>query len=188
MRVVKAFTWLALSIAAACAPVPLMTATAQPAQAAPAATSTAGDYRLGSADKIRVLVFNEPTLSGEFSVGANGALSLPYIGDIAASGRTAIEVSSEIQAKLADGFLVNPRVSVEVLSFRPFYILGEVMKPGEYPYSNGLTVLNAGFTYRADKRKVHVKAAGGGGEVSKPLTSDMSVQPGDTIRIGERFF
>ena len=90
-------------------------------------------------------------------------------------------------------FLKDPRVSAEVLTFRPFYILGEVDKPGTYPYTSGLTVLNAvatagGFTYRADKRNVWIKHNGETSEVKGELTPSTTDAPGDTIRIGERFF
>jgi protein involved in polysaccharide export with SLBB domain len=165
-----------------------------PAAAAstPAAASVSADYKLGIADKVRIIVFDEPTLSGEFVVNANGSLSVPLIGDVPAAGRAVASVRDDIQTKFAAGYLRNPRVSMDVLNYRPFYILGEVNKPGEYPYSNGLTVLNAvaiaqGFTYRANKRKVMIKAAGGT-EVTKMLDASTPVAPGDTIRIGERYF
>ena len=155
-------------------------------------TETAGDYRLGTADKVRVIVYNEPTLSGEFTVSDNGTLSLPLIGDVPANGRSPREVASDIQAKLADGYLREPRVSLDVLTYRPFYILGEVTKPGEYAYSNGLTALNAvaraqGFTYRANKRKVYLKRAGESAEKEVNIDS-LELRPGDTLRIGERYF
>ncbi len=162
---------------------------------APAAAPAAADvsYRLGSADKVRVIVFNEPTLSGEFTVGDLGTLSLPLIGDVPARGRTTRELTDDITAKLADGYLTQPRVSLDVLTYRPFYILGEVTKPGEYPYSSGLTVMNAvaraeGFTYRANKKKIFIKRAGNPGEERVDLTPNLQVNPGDTIRVGERYF
>lgn len=166
-------------------------APARQVDAGPAA-ETSGDYRLGTADKVRVIVYNEPTLSGEFTVSDNGTLSLPLIGDVPANGRSPREVASDIQAKLADGYLREPRVSLDVLTYRPFYILGEVTKPGEYAYSNGLTALNAvaraqGFTYRANKRKVYLKRAGESAE--KEVNIDgLEIRPGDTLRIGERYF
>lgn len=186
------------SVATPEAPAALAAAPAAPPEAAAhgdtMSPSPAGqDYRLGVADKVRIIVFNEPTLSGEFYVNANGALSLPLIGSVPARGATPSEVATVIQTRLANGYLKNPQVSIDVLSFRPFYILGEVGKPGEYPYSSGLTVLEAvataqGFTYRANKRKVFIKHPGQAGAVEEKLTSDVAVQPGDTIRIGERHF
>jgi protein involved in polysaccharide export with SLBB domain len=167
---------------------------AREGQAQAAAVSSADqNYRFGIADKVRVIVFNEETLSGEFTVSDAGTLSLPLIGDVQASGRTPREVVKDIEAKLADGYLREPRVSMDVLTYRPFYILGEVSKPGEYAYSNGLTAINAiaraeGFTYRANKKKVWIRRAGQSEEESYKLGSDVRVYPGDTVRIGERFF
>lgn len=151
------------------------------------------EYRLGSGDKVRVIVFGEEALSGEFFVGGSGKVSFPLIGDIPAAGGTVTEFQAAIAAKLSEGYLKEPRVSAEVLNYRPFYILGEVNRPGEYPYTNSLTVMNAvataqGFTYRADTKKVYVKRANETKEQSYPLTSSTQVAPGDTIRIGERFF
>jgi polysaccharide export outer membrane protein len=173
------------------------TPTAPPAPAAVATVSADtvadSDYRLGVADRVRVIVYNEPTLSGEFSVNANGSVALPLIGDVPAINRTPRELSADITSKLSADYLRNPQVSIDVLTYRPFYILGEVNKPGEYQYSTGLTVLNAvaraeGYTYRADKRRVHIKRAGAPKEEAIPLDSATPVFPGDTVRIGERFF
>lgn len=158
-----------------------------------ASVAADGNYRLGVADKVRIIVFNEPSLSGEFAVGDNGTLSLPLIGDVKASGRTAREVVGDVEARLADGYLREPRVSLDVLTYRPFWILGEVSKPGEYAFASGLTVMNAvaraeGFTYRANKRKVFIKRSGESQEQAVKLTPDLQVYPGDTVRIGERYF
>lgn len=151
------------------------------------------EYRLGVADKVRVSVFGEEALTGEFTVGGNGKMSLPLIGETQASGLTIAEFQAEVAAALRNGFIREPRVSAEVLTYRPFYILGEVNTPGEYPYTNNLTVLNAvatagGFTYRADNRRVFIKRADADGEEEFPLTTTMRVAPGDTIRIRERLF
>ena len=165
---------------------------AEPALAAPA-VDFAPEYRLGSGDKIRVITFGEESLTGEFFVGGEGKVSLPLVGELPAAGKTAREFQTEVEDSLKQGYLKEPKVSVEVLTYRPFYILGEVMKPGEYPYTNHLTVLNAvataaGFTYRADTKKVFIKRANEGQERVYPLTTGTQVAPGDTIRIGERFF
>jgi polysaccharide biosynthesis/export protein len=159
-----------------------------------AAVATNAAYTLGAGDKLRITVFGEETLSGEYLVpGDVGDIAFPLIGNVHATGLTVDQLQREIVAKLRDGYLKEPHVSIEVLNYRPFYILGEVVKPGEYPYTNGLTVLNAvatanGFTYRADTRRVFIKRANAPTEVVYPLTTSTSVQPGDTIRIGERFF
>lgn len=168
------------------------TETATAAQSGPAPFQP-GDYVLGSGDKLRVIVYGEEALSGEFVVSGNGMLSMPLVGELQAAGRTVRDFQNAYEEKLRDGYLRDPRVSAEVLNFRPFYILGEVNKPGEYPYTSGLTVLNAiatagGFTYRAQMKKVFIRRAGEGEEKAYALSSGLSVAPGDTIRIAERFF
>lgn len=151
------------------------------------------EYRLGASDKVRVTVFGEASLTGEFLVGGNGKMSLPLLGEVQAAGLTISQFQDEIATALRQGYINEPRVSAEILTYRPFYILGEVKTPGEYPYSANLTVLNAvataaGFTYRADTRKVYIKRADALAEQEFALTTATQVAPGDTIRIGERFF
>jgi polysaccharide export outer membrane protein len=150
-------------------------------------------YTLGSGDKVRITVFGEPDLSGEFEVSGDGQLSLPLIGSVSADGKTLSTLGTDIQTKLMDGYLVDPKVSVEVLNYRPFYILGEVKEPGSYPFVNGMSVLNAvalggGFTYRADKDDILIIR--GGDESRKPekATPETIVLPGDIVRVEERFF
>lgn len=167
--------------------------TASSASTASAAVSSNLDYVLGVADRVRVTVYDEPALSGEYPVNTNGTVSMPLIGEVPAAGVAAGELRERIEKALASGFLTNPRVAIDVLTFRPFYILGEVTKAGEYPYSASLTVMNAvakagGFTYRANEKWVYIKHAGKQGEEKVRLTPDLLVQPGDTIRIAERFF
>ncbi|HVZ29394.1 MAG TPA: polysaccharide biosynthesis/export family protein [Asticcacaulis sp.] len=180
---------------------------AAPAQAAPTASSLskpaseAGgaaplyQYTLGSGDQIRVIIFGEPDLSGEkFFVSGEGKVSLPLIGEVSAIGLTATQLQDKIAtAFLNGGYLKNPRVNVEILTFRPFYILGEVSRPGEYPFSNGMTLERAvatasGYTYRADHKKVFIKHANDEKEVAVPLTSQVMIAPGDTVRVPERYF
>ncbi|OZB18797.1 MAG: polysaccharide biosynthesis protein [Hyphomonas sp. 34-62-18] len=150
-------------------------------------------YALGSSDQLRVTVFGHPTLSGEFEVDGTGAISMPLIGQVAALGLSTVDLENSIATKLADGYVLDPRVSVEVINYRPYYILGEVGRPGEYPYTSGLTVQNAvaaagGFSYRANKRVVFIKGKDDSEEVPYDLTASTVVKPGDTIRIGERIF
>ncbi|ESQ81439.1 hypothetical protein AEAC466_21475 [Asticcacaulis sp. AC466] len=164
-----------------------------PAAQAPATATGVYEYRLGSGDKIRMLVFGEEKLGGEFMIAGDGKVSLPLIGDMHAAGLTAAEFQANIVAAYKQGYLNDPKVNIEVLSFRPFYILGEVNRPGEYPYSNGITVVNAvalaqGFTYRANQKKVYIRHANEVREQQVPLTSSLQVAPGDTVRISERYF
>jgi polysaccharide export outer membrane protein len=153
----------------------------------------APEYKLGPGDKVKVTVYGEPTLSGEFLVSTAGKISFPMVGEIDANGLTTREITTKLAAKLADGYILNPQVSSEVMTYRPFYILGEVNKPGEYPYTSDLTVIKAvataqGFTYRANSRKFFIRHAGDVEEHEYPLGGNVYVQPGDTIRIIERHF
>lgn len=170
-------------------------APAAPAVAAPlpGAIDATRDYRLGAADKVRITVYGEETLTGEYSVSGSGVISFPLIGEVRAADRTLPQIREEIRSKLSDGYLRDPQVSAEVLTFRPFYILGEVNRPGQYPYTDGLTVPKAvatagGFTYRANQRKVFIKRGDHPAEEAHQLTPETMVAPGDIIRIGERFF
>jgi polysaccharide export outer membrane protein len=150
-------------------------------------------YRLGAGDRLRITVFGEADLTGEFVVNSAGAVAFPLVGDVAASGKTLPEFSAALTDALMPDYLRDANVAVEVLNYRPFYILGEVRTPGTYPYSANLTVVNAvataeGFTYRANKRVVFIKHADENQERRYRLTTTTPVQPGDTIRIAERIF
>ena len=151
------------------------------------------DYRLTSADKVRIAVFGEDALSGEFVVNAEGKVALPLIGEVQAAGLTVAQLQDAVAQALSQGYLNQPRVTAQVLTYRPIYILGEVNRPGEYPYVPDLTVLNVvataqGFTYRANTRRIFVRRAGSQSEEPQPLTADIRVSPGDTLRVGERYF
>lgn len=150
-------------------------------------------YQLGAGDKVRLTIYNEPQLSGEFSVSADGRVSLPLIGNVPVAGKTIDQASLAIRALFADGYLREPQVSMQVETYRPFFILGEVRSPGQYPYMAGLTALNAiataeGFTPRASKKTVLIRRFGEQYEQSYVLTPDLRIWPGDTIRLAERFF
>ncbi|TGX53508.1 polysaccharide export protein [Sphingomonas gei] len=151
-------------------------------------------YTLDSGDKIRVVVYGEQSLNGEYSVGPAGDVAFPLIGNLPAKGKSVAELQQAITAKLATGYILDPRVSVEVLSFRPFYILGEVNRPGQYPYATDLSVDQAvatagGYTYRASKSKIFIRHLGER-EVEYKLGKGkvVWVRPGDSIRVGERYF
>ncbi len=150
-------------------------------------------YKLGTGDRVRVIVFNETDLSGEFEVDSTGSVALPLIGNTSARGLTLREFETAIADALRDGYLKDPRVNVEVLNFRPFYIIGEVENGGEYDFVPEMTVLNAvalagGYTYRADDRRVFVTKAGTSTEVEHRMETGIKVLPGDIIRVPERFF
>lgn len=150
------------------------------------------EYRLGPGDQLRITVFNEEDLTGAFLVGSQGSIAYPLVGEVQAAGMTVPEFTAALQSAL-QAYVRQPNVSVEVANYRPFFILGEVQRPGTYPYSAGLTVLNAvatagGFTYRANRGRVFIRHANETTENSYPLTIATPVLPGDTIRITERLF
>lgn len=151
------------------------------------------EYRTGSGDKLRVTVFGHEDLSGEFQVDGSGYIAVPLIGNVEAGDRTAQELESAIVNKLKPDYLKNPRVSVEVLNYRPFYILGEVKNPGSYAYVNGMTVVNAvalsgGYTYRGREDEVLIIRANDPERKKQPASHDTIVLPGDVIEVPERFF
>lgn len=156
------------------------------------AYAQATDYRLGSGDKVKLTVYGEADLSGDFEIGGNGTLSLPLIGQVKAGSLTIPEFEQLLTLQLQTYFR-HPRVSVQVLNYRPFYIQGEVKNAGEYSYSNGLLVRDAiakagGYTYRASTSAVYIRRATEQEEKHYSLDAPVYVMPGDNIRIGERFF
>jgi protein involved in polysaccharide export with SLBB domain len=158
----------------------------------PASELSTSSYRLGSGDRVRVIIFRHEDLSGEFALDGAGNFAMPLIGEIQAYGLTTRELEQRIVDKLKEGYLVEPQVSVEVLSYRPFYILGEVKTPGSYQYVNGMTVLNGvalagGFSYRA-KQNDFLLQRGGSNTASRPVGGDTPILPGDIITVQERFF
>jgi polysaccharide export outer membrane protein len=154
---------------------------------------TATSYVLGPNDRVRVKVYGEPDITGEYEIDSNGQVSIPLAGRVRAEGLTTKQLERAITSALAKGIVRDPRVNVEVALFRPYYILGEVKKGGEYPYRLGLTVMDAvasagGFTYRANESKVYVQRAGASAEQVYSLDTPVPVFPGDNIRIPERWF
>lgn len=166
-------------------------------QAAPgkgAAPQAVAGYRLGSGDRVRITVYDQPELSGEYQVDGTGALAFPLVGQVQAGGLTAAGLEQALVSKLKPDYLKDPSISVEVLTYRPFYIIGEVRAPGSYPYVSGMTVINAvavagGFTYRARESSFYLSRADEDGERTKlTVTPDTPVQPGDVITVRERYF
>lgn len=151
------------------------------------------EYRLAAGDTIRVTVYGHEDLSGEFEVDGAGRISLPLIQDVIAENRTLQELEESITDKLSPDYVRQPKVSVEVLNYRPVYIIGEVNEPGGYPYVSGMTVINAvavagGFTYRARKSRISIVRESGNATVKLEASSDTRVMPGDVIEVSERFF
>jgi len=165
------------------------------AESSAAASVQSGEtaYRLGAGDKLRIITYGETSLTGDFNVNDVGQVSLPLIGSIKASGLTVSQLEAAITVALQNGYIRNPSVSVEVANNRPFYILGEVVRPGEYPFINGLTVTSAvatagGYTYRANTHRVFIRGVHDASEHVLTVTGDLRISPGDTIRVPERFF
>jgi len=150
-------------------------------------------YKLDTGDKLRVIVFGEMDLGGEYEVDGSGFVRLPLVGQIRAAGLAVNEFENGMKEALEKGYLRDARVSVEVINYRPFYILGQVNKPGEYPYVNGMTVLSAvalagGYTYRANETNVYIRRRGAEEQRVAPADQVTRVQPGDIITVRERFF
>lgn len=177
-----------LLIAAAFAVV--LAAFAQPANAE---TVDRQQYLLGPGDQIRLTVFGENDLSGEFKVGDDGTVALPLLGQISAKGQSPGQLEKLIADRLQPDYVRNPQVSVEVMTYRPFFIIGEVNRPGSYPYQSGMTALEAvalagGFTYRAKTEQVLIKRTVGNNAQENLLPIETAVMPGDVIKIRERYF
>lgn len=169
--------------------------TSVPASYIPVAPAAITDehYRLGTGDKLKITVYGEEDLSGEFLVDGSGQVQIPLVGQVKAATLTIHEFVAEVVKALQEGYLKDPKVSVEVLNYRPFYIIGEVNKPGEYPFESGLNVLGAialagGYTYRANDNEVYVRRAGHDNEEEVPASANTKVYPGDIIRVKERLF
>lgn len=150
-------------------------------------------YRLGADDKIKVTVFGEQDLSGEFVVNSDGQITLPLIGSVEVKDQTTTEVERLITSRLKGDYLKDPNVSIEVIQNRPFYILGEVRQPGSYDFVNGMSILKAvaiggGFTYRANRKSIDVMRGSDGPSEPEAMPPHSSVQPGDVIYVRERFF
>jgi protein involved in polysaccharide export with SLBB domain len=173
--------------------VPVQAAGVAGAAAAGAPLEDISGYKLGPGDALRVTVFRHEDLSGEFRLDGEGYFALPLVGEILGGGRTARQLENEIEVALkSGGYLVDPQVSIEVLNYRPFYIIGEVNSPGSFEYVNGMTVINAvalagGFTYRADQDDIIISRGGSTGPKIQARV-DTEVLPGDIIEVTERFF
>lgn len=168
--------------------------TALNAETPVAPVTTPGTYRLSPGDKLKVTVFNETDLTGEFQVNERGNVAFPLVGEVQAANSTPDEFRQRLTTRLRGKFVKNPRVSIEMTSYRPFNVLGEVRNAGQYPYRPGLTIQDAvalagGFTYRANTRTVYVRRADAGGEISVNTDGEkVPILPGDNIRVPERYF
>jgi len=158
--------------------------------AVPEARTTA--YQLGAGDKVRINVFGDESLSGEYSVDGNGRIALPLIGNVEAGGLDSSSLKARLENRIGE-YVRDPKVSVEVLTYRPFYIVGEIRRPGSYPYVDGMTVINAvaiagGFTYRARESEFYIRRQSESGATQLTAGQLNTVRPGDVIVVRERYF
>lgn len=177
---------------AAAAPLPAhpQAASQQPMQHAAPIPGSLSQYRLDAGDELRVIVFGQENLSGTFRVDDSGAITMPLLQPLGVRGLSTAQTKASIEQALSQTLLRNPNVSVEVSQFRPFFILGQVNSPGQYPFVSGMTVETAvaiagGYTYRANTSRARITRTAANefkAETSAP------VMPGDTIFIRERFF
>jgi polysaccharide export outer membrane protein len=182
------------------APAPVMAAPIAPApviapvaMAQPVMEEQDGTYTLDSGDKLRVVVFGQEGLSASYSVDTSGRITMPLIGSVQARGLTTAGLQQSIVTHLRQGFVREPHVAVEVEAYRPFFILGEVTLPGQYPYVPNMSVETAvaiagGYTPRAQKRRIEISRTVEGLTERKVVSPNYPVRPGDTVHIAERWF
>ncbi len=174
----------------AAAPVPVAYAGPMPG---PAPVRYDASYHLDAGDKLRVVVYGQEGLTNTYAIDAGGAITMPLIGSVPARGRTAAGLAGEIAARLRNGYIREPSVAVEIESYRPFFILGEVAAPGQYPYVPNMTVESAvaiagGFSPRAKRDVVTLTHSDAGGAMRMAVPLGTPVAPGDTGMVGERWF
>ena len=183
--------------AAAPAEQPIPAPPAAPVRIVPAsplgASIASQPYRIGAGDRLRINTFGEDRFSGEFLVNGDGQIVFPLFGNIPARGLTTSDLAAAIATRLQPDYVRDPRVTAEVISFRPVYVLGEVARPGEYPYTEGMTIYAliakaGGLSYRANSKNIYVRHENDGTEQRLRLQSSTRILPGDTIRIPQRFF
>lgn len=159
----------------------------------PLSTSSVAS-RLQSGDQLKIIVFGEDALSGIYEISPAGTITMPLVGSVLVAGRTTTEVERTLTGLYAAGkYLQEPKISVSVVSYQPFYIFGEVLTPGRYPYTSGLNVLTAvatagGFTYRASRTSVLIRHPGENVWQEYSLAAPVPIEPGDLIRVPERYF
>jgi polysaccharide biosynthesis/export protein len=161
--------------------------------AAPRPVARDAAYRLDAGDRLRVVVYGQDGLTNTYAIDAGGSITMPLIGSVPARGRTPAILASEIAAKLRNGYIREPSVAVEIEAYRPFFILGEVAAPGQYPYVPDLSVESAvaiagGFSPRARRDRVTLTHTDNSGSMRVEVPLGTSVSPGDTVLVGERWF
>jgi len=159
----------------------------------PVAFAPSSEYRLDAGDRLRIVVYGQDGLTNSYAVDAGGAITMPLIGTVHARGLTPAELARTVTGKLRAGYIREPYVAVEVEAYRPFFILGEVTAPGQYPYVPNMTVESAvaiagGFSPRAQKASVELTRSDRNGAVRATVPLGTIMRPGDTVVVGERWF
>ena len=150
-------------------------------------------YHLDAGDKLRIVVYGQEGLTNTYAIDAGGSITMPLIGAVPARGRTPAGLASEITGRLRNGYIRDPSVAVEIESYRPFFILGEVAAPGQYPYVPNMSVESAiaiagGFSPRAKRDQVTLTHTDGGGSYRTVVPLGTPMGPGDTVLVSERWF
>ena len=171
------------------APAPMMPV----AYAAPAPVPYDVPYQFDTGDRLRIVVYGQEGLTNTYSISAGGTITMPLIGSVPARGRTPQGLAADITARLRNGFIREPSVAVEVESYRPFFILGEVQAPGQYPYVPNMTAESAvaiagGYSPRARRDRVTLTHSDGAGTSRIVVPPGTPISPGDTVLVGERWF
>jgi polysaccharide export outer membrane protein len=151
------------------------------------------EYRLDAGDRLRIVVYGQEGLTNSYAIDAGGAITMPLIGGVPARGRTVAGLAAEVSGRLRNGFIREPSVAVEIESYRPFFILGEVAAPGQYPYVPNMSVESAvaiagGFSPRARRDRVTLTHPDAGGLLRAVVPLGTPLSPGDTVLVGERWF
>jgi polysaccharide export outer membrane protein len=150
-------------------------------------------YKLDAGDRLRIVIYGQEGLTNTYSIDAGGSITLPLIGSVPARGRTPAGLAAEITARLRNGYIREPSVAVEIEAYRPFFILGEVAAPGQYPYVPNMSVESAvaiagGFSPRARRDRVTLTHTDVGGSIRAVVPLGTPINPGDTVLVGERWF
>lgn len=152
-----------------------------------------GPYILASGDRLRIIVFGQDNLANLYTVDGEGRIAMPLIGPLRVAGATTQDAARGIEAKLRNGFIREPKVTVEIENYRPFFVLGEVLNPGQFPYVSGMSIQTAvaiagGFTPRANQRYAEITRPIREGLITANVPITYPMRPGDTIVIKERWF
>lgn len=159
----------------------------------PPTRGPAGPYILGPGDKVRVKVYEDANVTGEYEVNSDGFISVPLVGQVKAAGLTTRKLEQTLMSRMKGDIVKDPKVNVEMATYAPFYVHGEVKKAGVYPFQPGLTLTDAiatagGLTYRANENLIFLQRANSPEAVPMPLLGTVRVFPGDNIRVAERYF